>query len=195
MDDKILFLGVRYPLPGILENISQGFLDVGFAPIPVQLGNHPWVPQICHHLVDYELLRAAPPELLPHCGVHMAVVVGFSSNVDGDGFLQVCFAVTSSDKVILGAIPNVFSHDHWLLLIPFPILRVGDVDGVVMATFRVVDNEADRCVVSIIGFVSNPVEVNGAECDTECVVVVWEWLGADGELGRRGGFGGSVFWG
>ena len=102
----------------------------------------------------------------------MSVVVGLSSNVDGDGLLWVCFAITSSDKEILGAIPNVLSHDHWLLLIPLPILWVGDIDRVVMVTFRVVDNEADRCVVSIIGFVCNPVEVNGAECDAECIVVI-----------------------
>ena len=121
-------------------------------------------------------------------------MVGLSSNVDGDGFLRVCFAITSSDKEILGAKPNVFSHNHRLLLVPFPILRVRDVDWVVMATFRVVDNEADRCVVSIIGFVCDPVEVDGAECNAECVIVIREWLGADGKLGRCDCFSGSVFW-
>ena len=35
LDDEILFLSVRYSLPGILENISQGLLYLGFAPIPV----------------------------------------------------------------------------------------------------------------------------------------------------------------
>ena len=64
-----------------------------------------------------------------------------------------------------------------------------------MATFRVVDNEADRCVISIIGFVCDPVEVNGTECDAEYVIIVREWLGADGKLGRCSCFGGSVFWG
>ena len=95
----------------------------------------------------------------------------------------------------MGLIANVLSHDHRLLFVPFPILRVWDVDGVVMATFRVVDNEADRCVVSIIGFFCDPVEVDATEGNAECVVVVGEWLGADGELRRCGGFGGSILWG
>ena len=194
LDDEILLLGIRYSLPGILENISQGVLDVSFASVPIYLSNHSWIPQIRYRLIDYELPRATPPELLPHSGVHAAVVVGLSSNVNGDGLFQVCFAITSSDKEILGAIPSVFSHDHRLLLIPLPILWVWDIDGVVMATFRVVDNEADRCVVSIIGFVSDPVEVNGAEGNAEHIFL-WEWLGSDGELGEHGWFGGSVFWG
>ena len=122
-------------------------------------------------------------------------MVGLSSNVDWDGLLWVRLAVTSSDKEILGLISNVLGHHHRLLFVPFPILRVWDIDGVVMMTFRVVDNEADRCVVSIIGSVGDLVEVNGAEGDAECVVMVREWLGTDGELRRRGGFGRSVFWG
>ena len=122
-----------------------------------------WVPQVRHRLVNHEFLRTIPPEFLPHRGVHAAVMVGLSSNVDGDGSLRVCFAVTSSDKEIVGVIPNILGHDHRLLLIPLPEPWVWDVDGVVMATFRVVDNEADRCVVSIVGCFCDPVEVDGAE--------------------------------
>ena len=122
------------------------------------------------------------------------MVVGLSSDIDWDRPLRVCFAVTSSDKEIVGVIPNILGHDHWLLLVPLPVLRVGDVDGVVMATFRVVDNEANRCVVSIIGCFCNPVEVDGTEDGAECVVIL-DQLGTDGELGRCDCFSGSVFWG
>ena len=122
------------------------------------------------------------------------MVIGLSSDVDRDRSFQVCFAVTSSDKEIVGVIPNILGHDHRLLLIPLPELRVGDVDGVVMATFRVVDNEADRCVVSIVGCFCDPLEVDSAE-DGADFIVVGEWLGADGKLGRCDCFGGSVFWG
>ena len=123
------------------------------------------------------------------------MVVGLSSNIDGDGPFRVCFAVTSSDKEILGAIPNILGHNHRLLLIPLPEPRVWDVDGVVMATFRVVDNEADRCVVSIVGCFCDPVEVDGTEDGTECVIFR-ERLGADGELGWWCDFSGrGVFWG
>ena len=123
------------------------------------------------------------------------MVVGLSSDVDWDGPLWVCFAVTSSDKEIVGAIPNVLGHDHRHLLVPLPVPRVGDIDGVVMATFRVVDNVADRCVVSIVGCFCDPVEVDGAEDGADCIVVVGEWLGVDGKLGWYAFFGGSIFWG
>ena len=122
------------------------------------------------------------------------MVIGLSSDVDRDRSFQVCFAVTSSDKEIVGVIPNILGHDHRLLLIPLPELRVGDVDGVVMATFRVVDNEADRCVVSIVGCFCDPLEVDSAE-DGADFIVVGEWLGADGKLGQGDFFGRSVFWG
>ena len=118
------------------------------------------------------------------------VVVGLASNVDWDGALLVCFAVTPRDMEIVGAILNVFSHDHRLFCVPVPIHWVWDVNGVVMATFRVVDNVADRCVVSIIGFVCDPAEVDGTED-----IVLREWVGADCKLGRSGWVGGSVFWG
>ena len=122
------------------------------------------------------------------------MVVGLSSDVDGDRPLWVCFAVTSNDKEILGVIPNILGNHHRLLFVPFPVPRVGDVDGVVMLTFRVVDNEADRCVISIIGCFCDPVEVDGTEDGAECVVVE-DWLGADGKLGWCDFFGGSIFWG
>ena len=122
------------------------------------------------------------------------MVVGLSSDVDGDGPLRVCLAVTPSDKEIVGAIPNILGHDHRLLLVPLPVPRVGDIDGVVMATFRVVDNVADRCVISIVGCFCDPIEVDGTEDGAECVVVV-EWLGPDSELGRCDFFGRGVFWG
>ena len=122
------------------------------------------------------------------------MVVGLSSDVDGHGPLRVCFAITPSDKEIVGAILNILGHDHRLLLVPLPVPRVRDIDGVVMATFRVVDNVANRCIVSIVGCFCDPVKVDGTEDGAECVIVV-EWLGMDGKLGRCDFFGGSIFWG
>ena len=54
---------------------------------------------------------------------------------------------------IVGAIPDVASDHHRLFFIPLPILGVGDVYWIVMAAFRVIDNEADRCIVSTLIFV------------------------------------------
>ena len=75
---------------------------------------------------------------------------------------------------IVGAIPDVASDHHRLFFIPLPILGVGDVNWIVMAAFRVIDNEADRCVVSTLVFVCDPVEIDGAEGNAKCVVL-WEW--------------------
>ena len=58
-----------------------------------------------------------------------------------------------------------------------------------MVTFRVVDNDTDRCVISIIDFFCDPAEVDGAED-----IVLWHWVGADGELGRCGWLSGGVVW-
>ena len=63
-----------------------------------------------------------------------------------------------------------------------------------MATFRVIDNEADRCIVIIVGFVGDPIEVDAAEGDAECVIL-WEWGGSNGKLwGWSGCVGRGVFW-
>ena len=74
---------------------------------------------------------------------------------------------------IVGAIADITGNHHWFFFVPFPVLGVGDVDGVVVVTFRVIENEANRCIVSILGFVCDPVEVDGAEGDAECIVL-WE---------------------
>ena len=104
----------------------------------------------------------------------MSVTIGLSSNVNGDGFAWVCLAVTSSDMEIVGAIADVPSDHHRFFFVPLPVLWVGDINWIVMVAFRVIENEADGCVISILGFVCDPVEVDGAEGDTERIVL-WEW--------------------
>ena len=92
---------------------------------------------------------------------YVSTIIGLSSNVDGDGFLWVCLAITSSNTEIVGAIVDITGHHHRSFLVPLPILGVWDVDGVVVTTFRVVDNETDRCVVSIIlASVGDPSDVS-----------------------------------
>ena len=75
---------------------------------------------------------------------------------------------------IVGAILDIAGHHHQVFFIPFPIEWVWDVNWVVMVAFRVIDDEPDWRVVSIIGFFCDPVEVNGAEGDAECIIL-WEW--------------------
>ena len=193
LDNEELLLNVREALPGFLLHISQRLIQIFLAPVAVNFRYYSWVPQIGDRLVDDELLRASLLKDCPHHVVHASPAIGLSSNEDWYGLLWVCLPVTSSDIEVVGAIANVTGNHHRLLFIPLPILGVWDVNGIVMATFRVIENEANRCVVSVLGFVCDPVEVNGAEGNTECIVLR-EWGGVDGELGRRGGLVGGVFW-
>jgi hypothetical protein len=77
-----------------------------------------------------------------------------STNVDRDGAAGVALTVSASDICIVGLILNVSGHLGSVLLIPVPVHGVWDVDGVVMATVRVIDNEPCRWVVrvALLGF-------------------------------------------
>ena len=149
-------------------------MQVLLAPVAVDFRYHSWIPQVSDGFIDDKLLGASPLENRPHRGVHASPAIGLSSNEDRDGLLWVRLPITSSDMEIVSAIPDIASDHHRLFFIPLPILGVGDVNWIVMAAFRVIDNEADRCVVSILVFVCDPVEVDGAKGNAECIVF-WEW--------------------
>ena len=63
--------------------------------------------------------------------------------------LGVTSAFSSSDIRIVGVILYVFGDFGAILVVPFPIHWVWDVDGVVMATFKLIVHEACRCRVGI----------------------------------------------
>ena len=100
------------------------------------------VGHICDRLVDQELLRGTSSELPPFSCGHGGVVVGLSTDVDWDGVLGVTPAVSSSNIRIVGVILYVLGNFCAVFVVPFPILRVWDVDGVEVATFKLIVNEA-----------------------------------------------------
>ena len=107
------------------------------------------VGHICDRLVDQELLRGTSSELPPFSCGHGGVVVGLSTDVDWDGVLGVTPAVSSSNIRIVGVILYVLGNFCAVFVVPFPVLRVWDVDGVEVATFKLIVNEARRCRVGI----------------------------------------------
>ena len=67
---------------------------------------------------------------------------GLSTDVDGDGVLGVTSAFSSSDIRIVGVILYVFGNFGVVFVVPFPVHWVWDMDGVEMATFKLIVNEA-----------------------------------------------------
>ena len=76
--------------------------------------------------------------------------MGVSTDVDGDGVLGVASAVSSSDIRIVGVILYVFGNFGAVFVVPLPILGIWDVDGVEMAAFKLIVNEACRWSVGIL---------------------------------------------
>ena len=75
--------------------------------------------------------------------------MGVSTNVDGDSVLGVPSAVSSSDIRIVGVILYVLGDFGTVLVVPFPEPGIWDVDGVEMAAFKLIVNEACRWSVGI----------------------------------------------
>jgi hypothetical protein len=86
---------------------------------------------------------------------HGCITVGLSTDVDRDGAAGVALTISASDICIVGLVLNVPGHLG-------AVHGVWDVDWVVMAAVRVIDNEPCRRVVgvSLLGF---SVVVNRAE--------------------------------
>ena len=65
-----------------------------------------------------------------------------STDIDGDGVLGVASAFSPSDICIVGVILYVLGDLGAVLVVPFPVLGIWDVDGVEMAAFKLIVNEA-----------------------------------------------------
>ena len=127
----------------------EGVPELHFSSEAIDFPNYSWVSHVCDRLVDQELLGGATSKLPPlGCG-HGGVVVGLSTDVDWDGVLGVTPAVSSSNIRIVGVILYVLGNLGAVFVVPFPILWVWDVDGVEMATLKLIVNEACRCRVGI----------------------------------------------
>ena len=171
----------------LVESVSEFHLSSEAIDFPDYSG----VSHVCDRLVDQELLGGTTSELPPlGCG-HGGVVVGLSTDVDWDGVLGVTPTVSSSNVRIVGVILYVLGDFGAVFVVPFPILWVWDVDGVEVATFKLIINEACRCRVGI--FHHAPV-VDAAE------LVFLDWDRANSQLQGEWSVwgvivGGGIVWG
>ena len=100
-------------------------------------------------------------------------MVGVPTNVDRDRVLGVASAVSSSDIRIVGVILYVLGDSVTVFVVPFSELGVWDVDGVEMAAFKVIVNEACRWSVGIF---DHTLVVDAAN------LVFLHWKRADSQL-------------
>ena len=133
----------------IPTQLVEGVPELHLSSEAIYLPDYSGVGHVCDRLVDQELLRGAPSELPPFSRVHGGVVVGVPTNVDWDGVLGVPSAVSSSNIRIVGVILYVLGDLGAVLVVPFPITGIWDVDGVEMAAFKLIVNEACRWSVGI----------------------------------------------
>ena len=112
-------------------------------------------------------------------------MVGVPTNVDGDGVLGVASAVSSSDICIVGVILYVFGDLGAVLVVSFPEPGIWDVDGVEMAAFKLIVNEACRWS---IGIFDHTFVVDAANR------IFLDWKRADSQL-RSESVRGVVGWG
>ena len=127
----------------------KGVPEFHFSSEAVDLPDYSGVGHVCNRLVDQKLLGGTPSELPPLGCVHGGVMVGVSTDVDGDGVLGVASAISSSDIRIVGVILYVFGDSGTVFVVPFPVLGIWDVDGVEMAAFKLIANEACRWSVGV----------------------------------------------
>ena len=171
--DGVLLHDFVQPMLRVSAQLVESIPKLHLSSEAIDFPNYSWVSHICDRLVDQELLGCSTSELPPlGCG-HGGVVVGLSTDVDWDGVLGVPPAVSSSNIRIVGVILYVFGNLGATFVVPFPVLWIWDVDGVEMATFKLIANEAWRCRVGIF---HHTLVVDAAE------LVLVDWDRANGQL-------------
>ena len=140
--DGVLLHDFVQPVLRISTQFVESVPELHLSTEAIDFPDYSGVGHICDRLVDQELLGGATSELPPFSCGHGGVVTGLSTDVDWDGVLGVTPAVSSSNIRIVGVILYVLGDLGAVFVVPFPILWVWDVDGVEMATFKLIANEA-----------------------------------------------------
>ena len=180
---------LHYPIQLMLHISTQlvkGVPELHLSSEAIDLPDYSGVGHVCDRLVDQELLGSSSSELPPlGCG-HGGVVVGVSTDVDGDGVLGVTSAFSPSDICIVGVILYVLGDLGAVLVVPFPVHGIWDVDGVEMAAFKLIVNEACRWSVGVF---HHTLVVDAANR------IFFDWKRADSQLRSEWFVGGVVGWG
>ena len=180
LDDEILLSNLVQMVLCISAQLVEGVLELHLSSEVVDFPNYAWVSHVCYRLVDEEFLWSPMLELSPlSCG-HGGVEPGLSTDVDRDAVLGVPPPCSSSDIRIVSIILYVFGDDGAGFFVPFPITGVWDVDGVEVATVKLIENEALRCRVGVLCHTlvvdaANPIflDRNRAYCQLEGEWLVW----------------------
>ena len=149
LGDGVLLPNFVQTMLRISTQLVEGVPELHLSSEAIDFPDYSGVSHICDRLVDQELLGGTTSELPPSSCGHGGVVSGLSTDVDWNGVLGVTPAVSSSNIRIVGVILYVLGDLGAVFVVPLPVLWVWDVDGVVVATFKLIVNEACRCRVGI----------------------------------------------
>ena len=150
LDDEILLGDLVQTVLRISAQLVKGVLQLHLSSEAIDFPNYVWVSHVCYCLVDEEFLWSPTLELPPSSCGHGGVEPGLSTDVDRDAVLGVTPPCSSSDIRIVGVILYVFGDDGAGFFVPFPIMGVWDVDGIEVATIKLIENEALRCRVGVL---------------------------------------------
>ena len=190
LGDGVLFHDLVQTMLHVSTQLIKSVPELHLSSEAIDFPHYSGVGHICDCLVDQELLGGTTSKLAPFCCGHGGVVAGLSTDVDWDGVFGVTPTVSSSNIRIVGVILYVLSDLGAVFVVPFPILWVWDVDGIEVATFKLICNEACR---RRVGIFHHALVVDAAE------LVFLDWKRANGQL--RGEWSvwsvvvGGVVWG
>ena len=134
----------------ISTQLVEGVPELHLSSETINFPHYSGVSHICDRLVDQELLGGTSSELPPLGCSHGGIETGLSTDVDGDGVLGVTSAFSSSNIRVIGVVLDVLGNLGAVFVVPLPIHWVWDMDGVEMATFKLILNEAWRRRVGVL---------------------------------------------
>ena len=170
----------------IPTQLVEGVPQLHLSSETIDFPHYSGVSHISDRLVDQEFLGGTSSELPPLSCSHGGVESGLSTDVDRDGVQGVTSAFSSSDIRVISVVLDILGNLGAVFVVPLPVHRVWDMDGVEMATFTLVLNEAWRCRVGVLHHA--PV-VDTAER------VFLDWNRANSQLRSRWLVWGVVIWG
>ena len=150
LGDGVLFHDFVQAMLRISTQLIEGVPKLHLSSEMIDFPNYLGVGHVCDRLVDQELLGGTASELPPFSCGHGGIEAGLSTDVDWDGVLGVTSAFSSSNIRIVSVILYVLGDFGAVFVVPFPVHWVWDVDGVEVATFKLIVNEACRCRVGVL---------------------------------------------
>ena len=126
----------------IPTQLVKGVPELHLSLETIDFPHYSGVSHISDRLVDQEFLGGTSSELPPLGCSHGGVETCLSTDVDGDGVLGVTSALRSSDIRVVSIILDILGDLGAIFVVPFFVHWVWDVDGVEVATFKLILNEA-----------------------------------------------------